>query len=199
MMATSNSWHRAGTRVSGANWAAVGAESAGIAGKRAFDVALSIAGLVVGLPVLALCAAAVSLESRGPVMSRTKCWGRGARSFARLRLRTCDDAGRMTRTGRVLRRLGIDGLPQLVNVLRGEMSIVGPAPVPAGDRDEASVRHLRRFEVQPGMTGMWGLGSCLENAPMGYFSPEGYYRSNWSAWLDLAIVARALGLPTHAR
>lgn len=192
-MATSNSWHTTGTQVPRAKWTAVGAGNAGMAGKRAVDVALSIAGLAVAMPLLAVGAAAVRLESRGDVLSRTMCWGRGARSFQRLRLRTSDESGRMTRAGRVLSRLGIDGLPQLVNVLRGEMSMVGPTPVLAGERGEASVRHLRQFEVQPGLTGMWALGCCVEQGNGGYFSPDAYYRSNWSAWLDLAIMARALG------
>lgn len=192
-MATSNSLHEAGMQLAEAKWTAAGAGSAGMAGKRAFDVALSIAGLTVGMPLLALGAAAVRLESRGGLLVRTTCWGRGARAFERLRLRTSDDAGRTTRAGRVLCRLGIDGLPQLVNVLRSEMSMVGPAPVPAGERSAASVRHLRRFAVQPGIAGAWALGCCRENAEGEYFSPDAYYRSHWSAWLDLAIVARALG------
>jgi lipopolysaccharide/colanic/teichoic acid biosynthesis glycosyltransferase len=161
--------------------------------KRVFDVVLSVTGLVLGLPLLALGAGAVQLQSRGAVFCRTRCWGCGGRGFELLRLRTADAAGRTTYAGCVLRRLGLDGLPQLVNVLRGEMSIVGSTPVPAGDRDEASVKHLRRFSVAPGMTGLWALGECEEAARGAFFSPDERYGSDWSVWLDIAIVARTLG------
>ncbi|HTX75777.1 MAG TPA: sugar transferase [Terracidiphilus sp.] len=192
-MATSNSWYGADTQLAPEGWASGGARNTVLRAKRGFDIALSVTGLVLGLPVLALGAGAIQLQSRGPVLSRTRCWGRRARAFELLRLRTSDAEGRMTFAGRVLRRLGLDGLPQLVNVLRGEMSIVGPTPVPSGELDEASVRHLRRFDVTPGMTGLWALGECDEASPRAFFSPDESYRSHWSVWLDLSIVARALG------
>lgn len=195
-MATSNSWQRVGAHLASAGRASGSARGAVLPAKRAFDVALSVTGLVLGLPLLALGAGAVQLQSRGAVFCRTRCWGCGARGFELLRLRTANAAGRTTVAGRVLRRLGLDGLPQLVNVLRGEMSIVGPTPVPAGDGDEASVRHLRRLSATPGMTGLWALGVCEEAAPGAFFSPEESYGSNWSVWLDIAIVARTLGAVT---
>ncbi|HWE84652.1 MAG TPA: sugar transferase [Terracidiphilus sp.] len=192
-MATSNSWYRVNAHLAPEDWASGATRQAAPPAKRALDVALSVTGLVLGLPLLALGAGAVQLQSRGTVLCRTRCRGLGGRGFELLQLRTVDAAGRTTYAGRVLRRLGLDGLPQLVNVLRGEMSIVGPTPVPAGDRDQASVKHLRRFNMAPGMTGLWALGACREAAPGEYFSPDERYRSNWSVWLDLAIVARTLG------
>jgi len=193
-MATSNWWHRTETQFAPRAWTRGAEKNATLAGKRAFDVALSVTGLCLGMPLMAVGAAAVCLESGGSVLTRTRCWGREGRIFERLRLRTTDRLGRMTWAGRVLCRLGIDGLPQLVNVLRGEMSIVGAAPVPAGGCDETAVRHLRRFESLPGITGLWALGSCLGDVPVReYFAPDEFYRMNWSPWLDLAMVARTLG------
>lgn len=193
-MATLNLLHKTGTQFAPGEQSKGAAENADLAGKRVFDVALSAAGLFLGMPILVLGAAAVRLESPGPVLTRTRCWGRGGRIFEHLRLRTTDGAGRRTWVGRVLCRLGLDGLPQLVNVLRGEMSIVGPAPVPSGACDESAVRHLRRFESLPGITGLWALGSCLEDVPgKEYIAPDAVYRRNWSPWLDMAIVARTLG------
>jgi exopolysaccharide production protein ExoY len=86
----------------------------------------------------------------------------------------------------------VDRLPQLINVLRGEMSIVGPAPVAAGDCDESRVRHLRRFETEPGMTGLSELRNFGEPLPGSYISTDEIYRSSWSPLLDIAIVARSL-------
>lgn len=191
-MATSNSWRRVDAHLAPEEWASGGAGSATLPGKRAFDIALSVAGLVLGLPLLALGAGAIQLQSRGPVFRRTRCWGRGARAFELLRLRTSNAAGQATYAGGVMRRLGLEGLPQLVNVLRGEMSIVGPTPVPCGEVDESSVRHLRRFTMTPGITGLWALSRC-ESAPGAFFSPDESYCSHWSVWRDMAIVARSLG------
>lgn len=191
-MATSDSWQRADAKLSPAEWEDESTRSIELGGKRAFDLVLSVTGLVLGFPVMAVGAAVVRVESRGPVFSRTRCWGRGARAFERLCLRTTDAEGQPTRAGRVLHRLGIDGLPQLVNVLRAEMSIVGPSPVPADGGAGDSVKHLRRFRVRPGMTGTWALGAWRGATPGRYFSPDEAYRSSRSLWLDLAMVARKL-------
>lgn len=188
-MATSHTWQRPEAPT---EWTRGFERSTAQPGKRGFDIVLSITGLVLGLPVMALCAAGVQLQSSGAVFCRTRCWGRGARAFDLMGLRTSDAAGRMTCAGRVMQWLGLDRLPRLVNVIRGEMSIVGPAPVPAGERDEASVRHLRRFELTPGMTGLRALGAFPGSTPGAYFSPDAAYRSHWSVWLDLTIVARTL-------
>lgn len=198
-MATSDSWQRTDTQLSPAQWKDESTRIAELKGKRAFDLVFSVIGLVLWFPVIALGSAAVWLESRGSVFSRTTCWGRGTHEFERLCLRTTDGEGRMTRIGRILDRLGIDELPQFFNVLRGEMSIVGPAPIPPEGRAGASVRHLRRFEVQPGMTGMWTLGAGSDAELGSYFSPDQAYRSSRSLWLDLAMVARKLSAIVEGR
>lgn len=191
-MATTNPWQRSSARLSDAEWRDRASRRQALPGKRIFDLVLSVTGLLLGLPLMAMAAAAVGLGSSGAVFVRIRCWGAGARPFEQLRLRVEGADGKMSRTGRVVAWLRLDALPQLVNVLRGEMSLVGPAPVPAGDCAEARVRHLRRFEAKPGMTGMWALGSPDECAPGRYFSPEASYSTEWSAWRDLAIVVRAL-------
>ncbi len=196
-MATSNSWQRARAILSSAEGTGGAARCqvrtvADLPGKRAFDIALSVTGLALGLPFMALGTAAVRLESSGPFFERTKCWGKGARVFARLRLRTTDSEGRMTQSGRILSRLGVNQMPQLVNVLRGEMSIVGPSLVLAGECDGATLRNLRRFDAAPGVTGLCKVPASLGPVPGSYVSPDEIYRSNRSVWLDLAIVARTL-------
>lgn len=197
-MATSGSWQRADAQLNGAAWDVDSTRTLELKGKRAFDLVLSVTGLVLGSPFMALGAAAVWIESRGCVFSRVRCWGRGARSFERLCLRTSDAEGRMTRAGRAIHRVGIDGLPQLVNVLRGEMSIVGPAAIAAEGLAENNIKHLRRFEMRPGMTGMWPLGGCRDVAGQ-YFSPDEAYGSSRSHWLDLTMVARKVWAVVEGR
>lgn len=200
-MATTNPWQRTGAP--DGECAQESARRLTLKGKRIFDVVLSATGLVVCLPLMALWAAAVCLESRGPALLRIRCWGAGARTFEQFRLRVEDAQGGTTGAGRLLARLRLDALPQLINVLRGEMSIVGPAPIPADGsadvREGANVRHLRRFAMKPGMTGMSAMGSCEDCLPGSYFSPESSYGSQWSVWRDLAIVARVIAaIPSSA-
>ncbi len=125
--------------------------------KRLVDVTLA-AGALVGLaPLLGLCGAAIALSSKGPVLFRQQRVGRNDRPFTMVKLRTMDDGGRATLPGRVLRPLGLDELPQLWNVLKGDMSIIGPRPeVP--ERVAIYKRELEgycaRHAVKPGITGL---------------------------------------------
>lgn len=135
--------------------------------KRGFDVAVSLLALTLALPVLAALALWVRLDSPGPALFRQTRVGRGGRPFQMLKLRTmvvgaaagghataAGDA-RITRAGRVLRRLSLDELPQLWNVLLGEMSLVGPRPdVPAQKALYAPEDWVRRTAVRPGITGL---------------------------------------------
>jgi lipopolysaccharide/colanic/teichoic acid biosynthesis glycosyltransferase len=134
---------------------------------RALDVALSAALLVITSPLLALAAIVIRLESRGPVFYRQLRVGRAAEPFQLWKLRTmvpgAESMGagiyvlegdpRITRTGRLLRRFSLDELPNLVNVLKGDMAIVGPRPTVQEQVDRYTDRQRRRLEVKPGITG----------------------------------------------
>jgi lipopolysaccharide/colanic/teichoic acid biosynthesis glycosyltransferase len=171
---------------------------------RALDVVLAAALLVVTAPLLALAALAIRLESRGPVFYRQRRVGRDGEPFELWKLRTmvpgAESMGagiyvvegdpRITRTGRLLRRFSLDELPNLVNVLRGEMSIVGPRPTVQEQVDRYTDRQRRRLEVKPGITG-WAQINGRTSLPW----PERieldvWYVEHRSLWLDLRILAR---------
>jgi lipopolysaccharide/colanic/teichoic acid biosynthesis glycosyltransferase len=136
-------------------------------GKRLFDVVAAGAGLVVAAPALAVAAIAVKLEDRGPVLYRQTRVGKHGVDFELLKLRTMvvgaerlgaglavnEGDPRITRAGRVLRKLSLDELPQLWNVVRGEMSIVGPRPTLRYQVDRYDERQRHRLDVNPGITG----------------------------------------------
>jgi lipopolysaccharide/colanic/teichoic acid biosynthesis glycosyltransferase len=136
-------------------------------GKRALDLAVAGTGLVAGAPVVGLAALLVRLESHGPAVYRQRRVGLDGEPFHLFKLRTmvsgaeamgaglAVDAGddRITRVGAVLRRFSIDELPNLVNVLRGEMSVVGPRPTVQVQVDRYSERQRLRLSVRPGLTG----------------------------------------------
>jgi exopolysaccharide biosynthesis polyprenyl glycosylphosphotransferase len=183
--------------------------------KRGLDVTCSLGGLILLAPLFAVIAVAIKLDSRGPVFFRQRRIGRGGEAFALLKFRTMRDGAdeekptllalneadglfkiaddpRCTRVGRRLRTYSLDELPQLLNVLRGEMSLVGPRPlVPEEDgRVEGWLR--RRLDMQPGMTGIWQvLGSA--RVPLHRMVKVDYlYRANWSLWLDVKILLRTI-------
>src|SRR6266550_4266458 len=135
--------------------------------QRAADVAIAGSGLVLASPLLAVAALAVKLEDGGPVLYRQTRVGKDGVDFELFKLRTmvvgaerlgagyAVDRGdtRITRTGRILRRLSLDELPQLWNVVRGEMSVIGPRPTLRYQVDSYDERQLRRLDVKPGITG----------------------------------------------
>jgi lipopolysaccharide/colanic/teichoic acid biosynthesis glycosyltransferase len=134
---------------------------------RIFDIAVAAVALTLLSPVLLLAAIAIKLDGRGPVLYRQRRIGRGGEEFELLKLRTMvpgsDPVGygtvvtrddpRVTRPGRLLRRTSLDELPNLVNVLRGEMAIVGPRPTIPAQVNDYTPRQRRRHEVRPGLTG----------------------------------------------
>ena len=148
--------------------------------KRSFDIALCVAALPLALPILAVCALAVRLTSRGPVLFVQQRTGRGGRPFRMLKIRTMvvdaehrkaalkkrdtvpgpdfklADDPRVTRVGALLRKTSLDELPQIWNVLKGEMSLVGPRPTSFG-MDTYERWHTERLEVRPGVTGLWQI------------------------------------------
>ena len=182
-------------------------------GKRALDVAIAVTGIVLTAPFLAVTALAIKLESSGPVIFRQERVGRQGRSFKILKFRTMVDeahtmgAGyliaegdaRITRVGAFLRERSLDELPQLFNILHGEMSVVGPRPTLRYQVDQYTDFQRRRLEVLPGVTGWAQI--CGRN---GLTWPERieldvWYVDNRSLSLDLRILLQTLGVFARPR
>jgi lipopolysaccharide/colanic/teichoic acid biosynthesis glycosyltransferase len=171
---------------------------------RALDVLLAAALCVLAAPLLAAAALAIRLESRGPVFYRQRRVGKDGRPFEVWKLRTmvpgAESIGagiyvlegdpRITRVGRLLRRYSLDELPNLINVLKGDMAMVGPRPTVQEQVDRYTERQRRRLEVKPGITG-WAQINGRTSLPW----PERieldvWYVENRSFRLDLRILAR---------
>ena len=170
---------------------------------RAADVALAGAALVVAAPLLGLASLAVKLDGGGPVLFRQTRVGKDGRDFDLLKLRTmvvgaesigagyAVDHGdaRITRAGRVLRRLSLDELPQLWNVIRGDMSVVGPRPTLRYQVERYDDRQRRRLEVKPGITG-WAQVHGRAALPWAErIELDVWYVDNRSVRLDVKILA----------
>ena len=182
--------------------------------KRTFDLAVSLGVLVLGLPVWLAVAAAIKLGSRGPVLYRDRRIGLNERPFMMLKFRTMyadaaerqaqleasneaegalfkiRDDPRVTPFGRLLRRFSLDEIPQVLNVLRGEMSLVGPRPLPIRDFERLEAWHRKRYLVLPGMTGLWQIAGRADLSFDDLVRLDFYYLENWSIWLDISILAR---------
>jgi lipopolysaccharide/colanic/teichoic acid biosynthesis glycosyltransferase len=175
---------------------------------RALDLAVASLGLLVTSPLLAVAALLIKIESRGPVFYRQRRVGRAGRPFELWKLRTMvpgaeamgagiyvvEGDPRITRVGRRLRRFSLDELPNLVNVLKGEMAIVGPRPTVQEQVDRYTERQRRRLEVKPGITG-WAQINGRTSLPW----PERieldvWYVEHRSLALDLRILAKTARL-----
>ena len=171
---------------------------------RAADVAIAGAALVVTSPLLGLAALAVKLEDGGPVLYKQMRVGKNGADFELLKLRTmvvgaetmgaglAVDQGdsRITRAGRILRRLSLDELPQLWNVVRGEMSIIGPRPTLRYQVERYDAQQARRLEVKPGITG-WAQVHGRASLPWEErIALDVWYVTHRSAWIDLKILAK---------
>jgi lipopolysaccharide/colanic/teichoic acid biosynthesis glycosyltransferase len=176
--------------------------------KRALDIAGATAGLVVAAPVLGIAALLIKAEDRGPVLFRQTRVGRGGRDFEVLKLRTMvvdaerqgagyavgDRDPRITRVGDGLRRTSLDELPQLWNVLRGDMSLVGPRPTLRYQVEQYTDRQRRRLAVRPGLTG-WAQVHGRTALPWSErIELDVWYVDNRSLALDLRILARTVGV-----
>jgi exopolysaccharide biosynthesis polyprenyl glycosylphosphotransferase len=184
--------------------------------KRTFDFVVSLLLVIVLSPVLALISVAVALSSRGPVLYRSMRPGIGGESFACLKFRTMRsdadqiqadleslneasgplfkmrDDPRLTRIGGFLRRYSLDELPQLFNVLTGQMSLVGPRPLPQRDFDQLEDWHKKRYLVLPGLTGLWQVSGRSELDFDDLVRLDFLYLERWSVGLDLAILLKTL-------
>jgi lipopolysaccharide/colanic/teichoic acid biosynthesis glycosyltransferase len=176
--------------------------------KRALDVVGAGVLIVVGSPLLAAACLAIRIESRGSPIYRQRRVGKGGAQFELYKLRTmvsgaenlgaglAIDEGdpRITRVGALLRRLSLDELPNLVNVLRGEMSLVGPRPTVQVQVAQYSARQLGRLAVEPGITG-WAQVRGRAALPWHErIELDLWYIEHWSLWLDLRILASTLML-----
>jgi putative colanic acid biosynthesis UDP-glucose lipid carrier transferase len=189
-----------------------GSESGHIA-KRCLDYVLAASGLIALAPLLVLIAIAIKIDSPGPVFFRQRRYGQNNRVFRIFKFRTMKVAedgpvvvqatredARVTRVGRFLRGSSLDEIPQLINVLLGDMSIVGPRPHALAHDEDFDARldlFSRRRRVRPGITG-WAQVNGFRGETRTLESIEGrmqhdlYYIDNWSIWLDLEIVARTI-------
>ena len=181
--------------------------------KRWLDVALSSGLLVLLAPLLSLVALLIWLDSPGPFLYVSERIGKGGRSFACIKFRTMIDGAdglkahlepfnerdgvlfkvsndpRITRIGRLLRRYSLDELPQLLNVIRGEMSLVGPRPSLGTEVESYAPKHHLRLAVMPGITGLWQIQARQNPSFASYIALDTAYVEHWSLWLDLKILA----------
>jgi exopolysaccharide biosynthesis polyprenyl glycosylphosphotransferase len=184
--------------------------------KRTFDLVISSLLLLALAPLLASIALAVRLSSRGPVIYTSTRPGIGGAPFACFKFRTMfrdadqrqadleslneasgalfkiRDDPRMTPVGRFLRRYSLDELPQLVNVLRGEMSLVGPRPLPQRDFERLAPWHKKRYLVLPGITGLWQVSGRSELDFDDLVRLDFLYLERWSVFLDLTILVKTV-------
>jgi lipopolysaccharide/colanic/teichoic acid biosynthesis glycosyltransferase len=184
--------------------------------KRSFDLIGASLGLLAVSPLLAVIAVAIKLDSRGPVFFRQLRVGQHGERFYMLKFRTMvpdaealkdglrdrneaqeglfkiADDPRVTRVGSFLRKSALDELPQLFNILKGEMSLVGPRPLVIEEDQRVEGWHRRRLELMPGMTGHWQiLGPS--RVPLGEMVAIDYlYVANWSLWKDVKILLRTV-------
>lgn len=186
--------------------------------KRVIDVLLSALALLILSPLFLVVAIAIKLDSPGPVFYCSERIGKKGRVFRCTKFRTMgvdaerrkaellhmnerdgvlfkvSNDPRVTRLGRFLRKYSIDELPQFWNVLKGEMSVVGPRPPLASEVKEYTLNHLRRLDVTPGITGLWQVQGRRDPSFASYVSLDVTYIDNWSVWLDFKIILRTIGV-----
>jgi exopolysaccharide biosynthesis polyprenyl glycosylphosphotransferase len=191
-------------------------EGVDYAAKRTFDLLLSTVTLVLLSPILLALAIAVKVSSRGPIIYRSIRPGIGGVPFRCFKFRTMRehadqiqddleplnelsgalfkirDDPRLTSVGRLLRRFSLDELPQLVNVLRGEMSLVGPRPLPMRDFERLEEWHKKRYLVLPGITGLWQVSGRAELDFDDLVRLDFLYLEHWSIFLDLSILLKTV-------
>jgi len=186
--------------------------------KRLLDIVLSGIALAVLSPLFAVVALIVKLDSKGPVFYHAVRVGKKGATFVCLKFRTMVDNAdalkkslehlnerdgilfkiaadpRITRVGRYLRKFSIDELPQLWNVFKGEMSLVGPRPPACGEYTQYALEHLRRLDVTPGLTGLWQVTARQDPSFQSYIHLDQEYVNNWSLGLDFRILIRTVGV-----
>lgn len=187
-----------------------------VAIKRLVDIAGALAGLALLSPLLIATAIAIRLESRGPVFFTQTRVGLGGALFRMHKFRSMIDGAdtrkveltahnefdgvafkmrddpRVTRVGRFIRKYSIDELPQLVNVLKGDMSLVGPRPVVMAEALFYEAWQLRRFSVTPGLTCLWQVSGRSDTSFDDWMRLDLIYVDSWSLWLDLKLIVKTV-------
>jgi exopolysaccharide biosynthesis polyprenyl glycosylphosphotransferase len=190
----------------------------GLLFKRAFDIVFSLLVLVALAPLLLVIAIAIKLDSPGPIFYRSERIGKKGVVFRCTKFRTMvadaetrradimhmnerdgvlfkiSNDPRLTKLGRFLRKYSLDELPQFLNVLKGDMSVVGPRPPIASEVKEYKLSHLRRLDVTPGITGLWQVQGRQDPSFASYVSLDVTYIDNWSVWLDFKIIVKTIGV-----
>jgi exopolysaccharide biosynthesis polyprenyl glycosylphosphotransferase len=190
----------------------------GLLFKRTFDIVFSTLVLVLLAPLIAAIAIAIKLDSHGPVFYRSERIGKKGVVFRCTKFRTMvpdaekrradvmhmnerdgvlfkiSNDPRITTLGRFLRKYSLDELPQFFNVLKGDMSVVGPRPPIASEVKEYKLSHLRRLDVTPGITGLWQVQGRQDPSFASYVSLDVTYIDNWSVWLDFKIIVKTVGV-----
>lgn len=170
--------------------------------KRIFDIAFSLAFLILLLPLFFICALLIKIDSKGPVIFKQKRTGQNGTYFNIYKFRTMNiespiyaetprekNDPRITAIGRLLRASGLDELPQLLNVLKGEMSVVGPRPEMPFITENYTELEQKRLKFKPGITGLWQIYARAENLPIHHhIEYDLYYIENFSILLDLIII-----------
>jgi exopolysaccharide biosynthesis polyprenyl glycosylphosphotransferase len=184
----------------------------GLLAKRSLDIIGSILGLIVLSPLFAVIALAIRIDSKGSILHRSRRVGSKGRLFTCLKFRTMVDNAeqlqdklahlnqrsavlfkipndpRVTPLGRFLRKYSLDELPQLWNVLKGDMSLVGPRPPLVTEVERYNLEHLRRLDITPGITGLWQITARRDPSFASYMTLDLEYIENWSLWMDLRIL-----------
>ena len=184
--------------------------------KRLFDFTISLISLLFFLPFLVVIGLIIKFDSKGSLLYKSKRYGCKGRIFNMYKFRSmAKDADKMidqlrhqnevdgpifkiredpriTRVGAFLRRYSLDELPQLINVLRGDMSLVGPRPLPIEQIEKEDLRQLKRLEVKPGITGLWQIRGRSDISFARLVKWDTWYINNWSFWLDLNILFQTI-------
>ncbi len=191
--------------------------------KRSFDIAASLLILLISLPLILFIAFAIPLDSPGPIIFKQKRLGRNGKSFLAYKFRSMRlgaeeeqarfngineasaplfkirDDPRLTRVGKLIRRTSMDEIPQLWNVIKGDMSLVGPRPPMLAEVEQYDDWHMRRLEVSPGVTGLWQVSGRSELTFDEMVMLDIYYIENWSPWMDFVILLKTIPTVLLAR
>lgn len=170
----------------------------GLVIKRLFDIVCALGGLIILSPVLIICALLIRFNLGSPIFFRQRRIGKDNKEFEMIKFRSMKDAfdkngnalpdeERMTKLGKVLRSLSLDELPELINILKGDMSLIGPRPLLVQYLPLYNERQIKRHDVTPGLTGWAQVNGRNSLSWSEKFELDVYYVENWSLWLDVKI------------